>query len=435
MSWITIPDRPHYWLKRAHVPLALLAPGERARRSLTSTEEGLALVDMYIRDGLISAIQPHSAATVEPAAEADVSTDDPSIIDVRSGQVWPCFVDLHTHLDKGHIWPRTPNPDGTFWTALERARADRDCYWSEEDLYRRMDFGLKCSYVHGTAVVRTHLDSFANRAATSWRIFQQLRQDWQGKLELQAASIHPLDLYLSPQGEILADLIAESGGLLGGVPQMSPQLEAACDRLFELAKERDLDIDLHVDESGNPNDVTLQYVSRATLKHGYEGRVVCGHCCSLAVQPPDIVRNTMSLVADAGIGVVSLPQCNLYLQDRYQMATRSHIPTSASSPAPMQLEGGQTPRWRGITLLHELKQAGVSVAVASDNCRDPFHAFGDHDILEVFAWATRIAHFDMPYGDWPAAVTCAPAQLAGSEYRGTIGVGHPANLVLFRGRN
>ncbi|MGK7912551.1 MAG: cytosine deaminase [Synechococcus sp.] len=452
MNWITIPDRPHYWLRRANVPVTLLAESDRAVLSLSATEEGLALVDIQISEGRVTQIQPHasqsssslqsansvySSAQFNSSETVSSSTNSAEIVtvDLRKGMVWPCFVDLHTHLDKGHIWPRTPNPDGRFLTALERARADRDNYWTPEDLYRRMEFGLKCSYVHGTAVVRTHLDSFKGRAATSWQVFHQLKQAWHSNIELQAVSIHPLDVYLTPDGEALADLVAESGGLLGGVPQMGPNLEQACDRLFKLAKERDLDIDLHVDESGDPNDITLQYVARAAIQHGFEGRVLCGHCCSLAIQPSGTVRDTLQLVADAGIGVVSLPQCNLYLQDRYQSATRSLLTSTSTKPALLQLEGGQTPRWRGVTLLHELSQAGVPVAVASDNCRDPFHAFGDHDMLEVFAWATRIAHFDMPYGSWPAAVTLTPAQLSGTKHSGAIGVGHSANLVMFRGRN
>lgn len=460
MNWISIPDRSHYCLQRATIPVALLADSDRLALSLASTEDGLALVDIHISEGKVAHIQPHvpldlpstsrshspikpnssdsdsqTTSDLHPSCQSPVSSTDIATVDLRGGLVWPCFVDLHTHLDKGHIWPRTPNPDGTFWTALERTRADLDTHWTADDLYRRMEFGLKCSYVHGTAIVRTHLDSFAEQAATSWQVFRQLKQAWQNKIELQAASIHPLDIYLTPQGEALADLVADSGGLLGGVPQMGPRLAEACDRLFELAKEHDLGIDLHVDESGNPNDITLQYVARAAIHHGYEGRVVCGHCCSLALQPADTVRDTLQLVADAGIGVVSLPQCNLYLQDRYQSATRSLLSTESLTPAVLQLDGGQTPRWRGVTLVHELNQAGVPVAVASDNCRDPFHAFGDHDMLEVFAWAARIAHFDMPFGQWPAAVTRTPAQLAGAQYSGVIGVGQSANLVLFRGRS
>ena len=98
--------------------------------------------------------------------------------------------------------------------------------------------------------------------------------------------------------------------------------------------------------------------------------------------------------------------------------------------------GGRTPRWRGITLLHELRQvrvggaawqkrcslrrgdltpaalqlapqlpppswptslflpagslsqAGIPVAISSDNVRDQFYAYGDLDMLEVFTQAS-----------------------------------------------
>jgi len=47
-------------------------------------------------------------------------------------------------------------------------------------------------------------------------------------------------------------------------------------------------------------------------------------------------------------------------------------------------QGRRTPRWRGVTLLHELRSKGIPVAMASDNTRDQFFAYGDLDMLEVF---------------------------------------------------
>jgi cytosine deaminase len=41
----------------------------------------------------------------------------------------------------------------------------------------------------------------------------------------------------------------------------------------------------------------------------------------------------------------------------------------------------------------------------------------------------------MPYGDWPCAVTKTAADLMGLQNVGRIGVGLPADLVLFKGRN
>jgi cytosine deaminase len=85
-------------------------------------------------------------------------------------------------------------------------------------------------------------------------------------------------------------------------------------------------------------------------------------------------------------------------------------------------------------LLHEMAAHGIPVSVASDNCRDPFYAYGDHDMLEVFTQAVRIAHLDRPYGDWPKAATATPASVMKLAGRGTIAVGAAADLVLFRGR-
>ena len=118
-------------------------------------------------------------------------------------------------------------------------------------------------------------------------------------------------------------------------------------------------------------------------------------------------------MAEAGIAVVTLPMCNLYLQDR----------------AP-----GRTPRWRGVTLLHEMRARGIPVAVASDNCRDPFYGYGDHDMVEVYREATRILHLDRPFGDWPRAATATPARIMGLTDAGLIGVGRVADLVVFRAR-
>ena len=219
---------------------------------------------------------------------------------------------------------------------------------------------------------------------------------------------------LTLTGEALADLVAESGGILGGVAYPNPDLEAQIERAFQLAKARDLHLDFHVDETNDPESRCLAAIAAATLRHDYIGKVVCGHCCSLAVQPAAEAAATMALVKAAGIGIVSLPMCNLYLQDR--------VP-------------GRTPRWRGVTLLHELRAAGVPVAVASDNCRDPFYGFGDHDGLEVFTQSVRIAHLDRPYGNWARAVVATPADLMGLGHLGRIGVGLSADLVLFTARS
>ena len=129
--------------------------------------------------------------------------------------------------------------------------------------------------------------------------------------------------------------------------------------------------------------------------------------------PTDAAR-TLDLVAEAGIAVVSLPMCNLYLQGR---------------------QPGRTPRWRGITLVHEIKARGIPLAFASDNTRDPFCAYGDLDMHEVFKEAVRIGQLDHPFDDWPATIAATPAAIMGLPEAGRLRPGAPADLVLFEGRS
>ncbi|HSA80756.1 MAG TPA: cytosine deaminase [Geminicoccaceae bacterium] len=388
----------------ARVPLCLVE-GEFA-----DAGEGLARVDIEIADRRIAGLRP-AAAEVNPGSAT--VPDGAARIDQDGGQVWPGFVDCHTHLDKGQTWPRAPNPDGSFGAAVEAVRADRT-NWSAEDLRRRFDFGLRCAFAHGTVAIRTHLDCARPLWRTNWEVFAELREDWAERITLQAVSLAALEDLQDGFGDALADLVASERGVLGAATYMHPAIDRQLDRLFALADARGLDLDLHVDESLDPMARSLRHIAEAALRQRFAGKIVCGHCCSLAVQAPDEALCTLDLVAQAGIAVVSLPMCNLYLQDR----------------AP-----GRTPRRRGVTLLHEMAARGIPVAIASDNCRDPFFAYGDLDLLEVFREAVRIAQLDCPVGAWPAAVTRTPARTLCLPDAGVVRVGAAADLVLFRARH
>ena len=392
-----IPREARYVLANATL-LAVLVDGFAG----VPDEDGLIGADITVRNGIIERIDPPSRRTTLPRFDLD------------GGMIWPCFVDMHTHIDKGHIWPRRRNPDGTFVGALEAVALDREMHWRPHDVERRMDFALRAAYAHGTALLRTHLDSGPPQYRETWPVFAKMRERWAGRIDLQAVSLFAIDFFA---GEAFAreivDTVAEHGGVLGAVTFMTSNLDALIEKMMLAAAERGLDLDFHVDETSDPDARSLRAIADAALKTRFPGKIVCGHCCSLAVQPDAEAKETLARVAEAGIAVVSLPMCNMYLQDRV---------------------AGRTPRWRGITLLHEFTERGVPVAVASDNTRDPFYAYGDLDMVEVFREAVRIAHFDHPFGNWPAAVARGAAEIVGRPDRGVIAVGAPADLVLFRAR-
>jgi cytosine deaminase len=397
MSFVELPKAPHYVLANATLP-AITVEGYPA-----PAREGLVAADLLISDGKVESIlAPGTAPAALPRA------------DLRDGMVWPCLVDMHTHLDKGHIWDRRRNPDGSFMGALENVSADRTANWSAEDVRARMEFSLKTAYAHGTKLIRTHLDSIPPQHRISFEVFSEIREEWKDRIALQAVALLPLDSVLDPA--VFGDIVSvtkKHGGLLGGATRILPEFEKILETLFRAASDNGLDIDLHVDETEDKQVLTLKTIAEMKLKTGFEGAVTVGHCCSLARQDDDLAKETIDLVAQAGLSVVSLPMCNMYLQDRHY---------------------GRTPRWRGVTLFHELAAAGVKTAVSSDNTRDPFYAYGDLDGVEVFREAVRILHLDHPLDEAARVVTTTPADILGRPDIGRIKAGAPADLVLFSAR-
>ncbi len=403
------PDASAYWIANARIPLCML--DKASAHEPHDREDGVGLFAVLIENGRI--------ARLAPARTADIGQGP--IVDLHGRHVWPMLIDVHTHLDRGYTVMRSPNPSGSFADALKTTAADR-LVWTREDLLARMDFGLRSAYAHGVSAIRTHLDSVPEQADRSWGAFRDMRAEWKGRIALQAVSLIPIDYFRGEAGDRLAARIAESGGILGAVTRAAAgahgkpldDLDSLLDRFFGLAKQHDLDIDLHVDETNNPEAAALPYVAPAAIRHNYRGRVAAGHCCSLAVQPPDKADESLDLLAKADVAVITLPTVNMYLQDR---------------------AGGRTPRWRGVTLVHEMRKRGIRVAIAGDNCRDCFHAYGDYDMVDTFRQGVRILHLDHPLTEAPTLVGPAPAGIAGLAEHGRIGAGVPARLIVFNARS
>lgn len=389
-----------YRLVGARVPAALAPAG------LTRTDDVVS-ADIIVAAGRVAAVTP-TGAVAEVSGVRDIA--------LAGRMVWPGLVEAHTHLDKGHITPRRPNLDGTFMGALDAVMADREANWSAEDVRARMTFSLQCAYAHGTTAIRSHIDSLAPQHRISWPVLNELAAEWKGRIDLTGACLFGIDRAVLDPAYLddIAATVRASGGVLGAVTFMVPELQAGLDAMFAKAAALDLDLDFHVDETEDPAAISLKLIAETALRHKFAGKILVGHCCSLARQDDASIDRTLDLVAEAGIGVVSLPMCNLYLQDRH---------------------AGRTPRWRGITLLHEMQARGVPVMVSSDNTRDPFYAYGDLDGLEVFREATRIAHLDHPIGDWPKAIAATPAEQLRLSGHGRVAVGASADLIIVKARS
>lgn len=327
--------------------------------------------------------------------------------------LWPLLVEPHAHIDKAHTVVRAPNEKaGTSDGARAAAKVDR-ARFTDADVARRMEFALRTAEAHGVGAIRTHIDSQKGRTEPAWTVFRRLQAAWAGRIDLQGVATLGAKKLDGDYGEEIARRCADADAALGPVVYAEKHGDAHLDRAFELAERFGLDLDFHVDETLDPTATGLRSIARRVRDRGFRGRVLCGHGCSLAALSEADAQETMRLMAEAGVALVASPATNLLLQDR---------------------TAGRAPRLRGMAPIQELAAAGVTVAVGSDNCRDAFHAFGDHDPIDAFRDAVRVGHLDTDLGRWAGLIGPQAREAIGLAPR-RIAPGAPADFVLFAARS
>jgi cytosine deaminase len=181
--------------------------------------------------------------------------------------------------------------------------------------------------------------------------------------------------------------------------------------LFEMAQQSGLPLDMHIDEHLDDAKLLFDELAEMTRAYGMAGRVVAGHCSALSAMPLDAALRTIDNLRDAGVGIVTLPAANLFLQGR--MADR--LPP------------------RGLTRVAQLLDAGAAVAAASDNVQDPFVPTGSGDLLEIARWTLLAGQLGL--GDLRKAfdmVSAAPAQMMGFGNDWGVQEGARADLLIAR---
>ncbi|NJS35716.1 MAG: amidohydrolase family protein [Brachymonas sp.] len=319
----------------------------------------------------------------------------------------PAFVDLHLHIDKTFVVDEVGVVEGDLFAAIEIMAKHRDG-WTADHIRPRMERAVREAYAGGCRALRTHLDWMRKDAPPSLAVFEALRDAWRGKLVMQCVSLTPLDFFDDAfDSEDLALEVATANNtcdkargeaaLLGAFVYRNERIYDKLQRVFDLASKNGLDIDFHVDEGLDADARGLRAIADLTIKNKMQGRVTCGHACSLAMQPDDDALQTLKLCAEALIHLVSLPSTNLYLQGAWH----------------------RTPVERGITRLREAREASVSVSLATDNVADGFYPYGSYEPLKAWALGVQVGHLSQPL-DWLSSITSAPSKAMGLPWDGLI---------------
>ena len=337
-----------------------------------------------------------------------VSSDPPRV-------VMPALTEAHVHLDKCHTIHRMEGIGGDLAAALAAQAADK-AQWTEADLRTRAKRGLDELIAAGCGLVRTHVDwGDADVPPLAWEVISNLATEARTHIMVGLAALTGIDQMAdADRAERIAGYVAATGGALGSFLLTHAHRREGVRNVFAMADRFGLAVDFHVDEGLTPGLDGLEIIADTAFDMGFEGPVLCGHAVSLINYTGADLARVLDKVARAGLHVVSLPTTNLYLQGRT----------------------GGTPDRRGLTRLHELVRAGVSVAIGTDNVADAFCPVGRHDPLASLHTAILAGHLDPPFGQWLETITTNPTRALGRDPRwiagapiDTLRIGNASNLA------
>jgi cytosine/creatinine deaminase len=331
-------------------------------------------------------------------------------VDGRDLVALPALVEPHAHLDKALTVGAFSNGERDLAAAIEAWVAARPSMRTPDIASRAEETALRY-LANGTTVIRTHTDTGDGIGTRAIEAVLSVRAKLRGVVDLQvvaACSVPVTGAAGRTNRATFLSALDMGADVVGGAPWLDPEPSQCLDFLLSIAAERELPVDLHLDETSDARTFTLPALAQRAVRLSVP--VTASHCVSLGAQTLEVQRRVAMLLAAAQVSVVSLPQTNLYLQAR----------------------GQHTSPTRGITAVQALLDAGVVVAGGGDNIQDPFNPMGRADPLETASLLVTAGHLSPQRA--LEAVTRGARMALGLPPHG-LAEGQPADLVLVAGRD
>jgi len=355
-------------------------------------------VDIGIKDGIIVKI-------------GKITEKSKKRIDARGNAVVPGFVNIHTHLDKADLLSKMSRSQfgGTLEQNRELLKGFKRDYTIQNIKERARPVILEM-VAHGCTAIRTQVDVDSTGGLVPLKALTELKEELKDVVTLQICAF-PQEGVLKPGTRERLEEAAETADVIGGLPLIESDPDSQkehVDILFEVAKKNNRDLEIQIDESNDPSDFLLPYLAQKTIDEGYEGRVSATHCISLSAVDDETAQKTIDLVKKAAINIIVTPSANLI----------TRFPDVKRRP------------YNSITRVKELLEAGINVAIGTDNIRDIFFPLGNCSMLRemhCLATTTRMT----AYGDEKKLFDMASvngARIMGLGYG--IAEGNAADLIV-----
>jgi cytosine deaminase len=350
------------------------------------------------------AIAAGRIAAIAPAIDAEVP-----ILDAAERLVVPGLVETHIHLDKTCILERCPMVEGTLAEAVrETARAKSD--FTEQDVFARGSRTLEKSISHGVMRMRSHVEVDPGIGMRGFEGVAALAKEYAWAVDLELCVFPQEGLLNNPGTEpLLIEGLRRGARAIGAAPYVDTDPRGQIDRIFEIARDFDVDIDMHLDLADGVEGMQVEHVCRKTEEFSYGGRVAIGHVTQMSFLPPEKFLEIAERLASAGVAVTILPATDLYLMGR----SHSHaIP-------------------RGVVPTQPLLAHGVNCSISTNNVLNPFTPYGDASLIRMANLQANLGHVarEADLAECLAMITERAARLLRLADYG-IEVGGRADLVL-----
>ncbi len=323
------------------------------------------IVEVGVTDGVITAV------SADPLPPADLE------IDARGNMISPALVEPHFHLENALIWEGALNKSGTLQEAITVYGALKKDM-PLDDLVRRASIALDNAICNGVQWLRSHIDIDRTAQLNLLHGNVAVRDKFKDLIDIQLIAFPQMGMARDPQIIDLMWRALENGAdIVGGMPHAEKDMDDAARHIeiaFEMAKEHDADIDMHIDETDDPYWHSLELLAEQTMANGWQGRVSAGHCCAMSAWDDPLAERIIGKVAEAQINVITMAPVNLMLEGR----------------------GDNHPQRRGIARVKELMEAGVNVSCGQDDLQNMFYSYGKMDPLEVALITAHAAHLSAP---------------------------------------
>jgi cytosine/creatinine deaminase len=355
------------------------------------------LVDIGIAKGRI--------ADIAPRLEADAPAHD-----AQGRLTCAGLVETHIHLDKSRIIDRcTPEPSRAQPDHMRRVQAVKSTF-TVEDIYTRAKATLEGCIKHGATRIRTHAEIDAPVGVKGVEALQALAKEYAWAVDLEICVFPQEGLTTAPQADAaMVQGLKMGATVIGAAPNYDVDHAGQINRVFELAREYDVDVDMHIDSGHDPSSLDTHLVADLTQRFKLGGRVAMGHMTKLAGLPPARQIEIAKRLADVGVAVTVLPATDLFVLARH---ADHNVP-------------------RCVADANLFVEQGCNCSLSSNNILNPFTPFGDGSLIRMANLHANILQVGQPdrLAELFGMITSRSARLMNLKDYG-IAVGNPADIAI-----